>query len=86
MASHQGEPRPTMHGPATYRVRVLGRLEATWSARLEGMTISGDRQADGEYLTVLVGQLADQAALSGVLDTLYQLHMPVLSVDCLENE
>lgn len=29
--------------------------------------------------TVLQGELADQAALAGVLNALYQLHLPVIS-------
>jgi hypothetical protein len=36
-----------------------------------------------EAQTVLVGRLADQSSLSGVLNTLHDLHMPVLSVVCL---
>lgn len=74
-----------MHGPATYRVRVVGRLDANWSDRLEGMRISELSGIEGKIVTVLVGRLADQAALSGVLDTLYQLQLPVLSVDYLQN-
>jgi hypothetical protein len=31
----------------------------------------------------LEGELADQAALAGVIDTLYELHLTVLSVLCL---
>jgi hypothetical protein len=34
--------------------------------------------------TVLVGLLADQAALTGVLNALYELHLPVLSVECID--
>ena len=37
--------------------------------------------SDGE--TVLEGRLADQSALAGVLNFLYELHMPVISADCL---
>lgn len=74
-----------MHGPAVYEIRVRGRLEATWSDRLEGMRITGSRRLDGEMETVLVGRLADQAAFSGVLNTLYELHLPVLSVNCLDS-
>ncbi|VGO16654.1 hypothetical protein PDESU_05245 [Pontiella desulfatans] len=40
-------------------------------------------RGDGTYETVLEGRLADQAALAGVLNTLYGLHMPVISADCL---
>lgn len=35
-------------------------------------------------MTELVGQLLDQAALLGILNTLYDLHLPILSVTCLE--
>jgi hypothetical protein len=32
-------------------------------------------------LTTLTGELDDQASLAGVLRTLYELHLPVLSVE-----
>jgi len=35
-------------------------------------------------VTLLVGHLIDQAALSGVLNTLYELHLPLLSVENLD--
>jgi hypothetical protein len=34
-------------------------------------------------VTVLEGELLDQAALVGVLNSLYGMHLPVLSVQCL---
>jgi len=74
---------PSMQGPATYRIQVRGRLQADMSSRLQGMTITHDRRRQGEVATVLVGGLPDQAALSGVLNTLYELHLPLLSVQCL---
>ncbi len=74
-----------MQDPAIYRIEVGGRLDAAWSNRLEGMRISHSRRSGGEVATtVLVGRLTDQAALSGVLNTLYELHLPVLSADCLD--
>ena len=77
---------PTMHGPANYRIRVRGRLDADWSERLGGMNITHLKTPDGDSVTVLDGRFADQAALFGVLNTLYELHLPVLSVDCLDSE
>jgi hypothetical protein len=35
-------------------------------------------------LTILVGRLQDQAALSGVLNTLYDLRMPLLSAEIID--
>jgi hypothetical protein len=34
----------------------------------------------------MVGRLADQAALSGILNSLYELHLPVLSAECVDSE
>ena len=75
---------PKMDAPAVYRISVGGRLEPDWSDRLEGMTICVTGEKGSSEKTVLEGRLPDQAALSGVLNTLYELHLPVLSVDCLE--
>lgn len=75
---------PKMQGPATYQIRVQGIVAANWSDRLEGMNITRDGDGEGRETTVLVGRLPDQAALTGVLATLYELHFPVISVECLE--
>jgi hypothetical protein len=69
--------------PATYRIGVQGHIPARWCDRLEGMTITERLSAAEPPVTTLVGELADQAALAGVLNTLYELHLPVLSVERL---
>ena len=74
---------PTMSGPAIYRIRVSGRLASDLSGRLGGMRIDNLARDDGIAESVLQGRLADQAALAGVLNKLYDLHLPVMSVDCL---
>jgi hypothetical protein len=69
--------------PATYRIGVRGRIPARWCDRLEGMTVT-ERSPEAELpVTTLLGELSDQAALAGVLNTLYELHLPVLSVERL---
>jgi hypothetical protein len=74
----------SMQGPAIYRIRVEGSINPKWFSRLEGMNVTaGNSEADITE-SILVGRLSDQAALSGLLNTLYELHRPVLSVDCLE--
>lgn len=73
--------------PARYRIRVQGRIEERWSERFEGMAISPSAQDDEPPVTTLVGELTDQAALVGVLNTLYGLlHLPLLSVQCLSSQ
>jgi len=37
-------------------------------------------------MSILLGELVDQAALAGVLNTLYELHLPVLSVERLSEQ
>ena len=66
--------------PASYRIDVEGQIPARWRNRLQGMAVTECRQEAGTPTTTLVGELPDQAALVGVLTTLYELHLPVLSV------
>lgn len=74
---------PTMTRPAIYRIRVRGRLDPGLSPRLEGMQVENLSRSDGTVESVLEGHLLDQAALAGILSKLYDLHLPVMSVDCL---
>ena len=62
--------------PGRCEIRVKGRLGARWAARFEGMTLTA--RADGT--TLLEGPVADQAALHGLLRTLRDLGIPLLSV------
>ena len=75
----------TMAGAATYQIIVQGKIDPSWTSRLAGMNISERRSDKGEVETVLVGRLADQTALASVLNSLYELHLPVVSADCLDN-
>ena len=69
--------------PATYQISVQGLIDPNWSDRLAGMTIGLITAEACPPVTTLKGELRDQAALVGVLNTLYELHLPVLSVLCL---
>jgi hypothetical protein len=69
--------------PAAYQIRVQGRIDPDWSDRLSGMKIVPMIEEARQPVTTLQGELSDQAALAGVLNTLYELHLPILSVLCL---
>lgn len=75
----------SMGGPATYQIIVQGTIDPSWASRLAGMNITEKRTEEGDVHTILVGRLPDQTALSSVLNTLYELHLPVVSADCLDN-
>jgi len=64
-----------------YRILICGTLDAGWSDRLGGMTISATRLADGAAATSLIGELADQSALVGVVNTLHDLGLSLMSVE-----
>lgn len=67
--------------PARYQIVVQGQIDATWSDRLEGMKIClAAETLDSPVTTCLEGELSDQAALAGVLNTLYEMHLAVISV------
>ncbi len=70
--------------PGNYRIRVLGSLDESWSKRLCGLRITAVSIKDQEGpVTELVGKVRDQAELSGVLETLYEAHLTLLSVEML---
>ncbi len=66
--------------PATYQITVQGRIDPSSVGLLEGMNVHHAVVEAGRMITTLVGEIQDQAALAGVLNTLYELHMPVLMV------
>ena len=68
-----------MDKPATYRISVHGIVPESWTDRLGGMRIVAGSSA----ATTLEGWLPDQAALKGVLDTLYELRLCIKEVTCL---
>jgi hypothetical protein len=74
------------HAPATYRIQVRGYLADSWSDRLAGMGIARTDPQSENPVTTLCGWLVDQGALIGVLNALYSLHLPLLSVECLAAE
>jgi hypothetical protein len=71
---------------ASYQICVQGRIDPNWSDRLEGMSIAQEIRGGGLPITTLRGDLRDQAALAGVLNTLYELHLPVFLVKRLVPE
>jgi hypothetical protein len=62
--------------PTVYEIRIEGYLDPSWSEWLEGMAITA--LEGGE--TQLVGSLADQAALHGLLNRIRDMNLKLLYV------
>ena len=69
-----------------YRIRVEGFLDKSWSERLDNVSISTAGQEDQKSVTVLTGLMRDQAELVGVVNTLYDLHLTLLSVEYIDEK
>jgi len=65
-----------------YEIRFTGHLAPRWATAFEGLTLT--QHADGT--TVLGGQIADQAALHGLLRRLGDLGLPIISVRTVEED
>lgn len=71
---------------AFYQIVVQGHLNESTSEYLGGMTIQTVGREGQTPVTTLSGCLRDQAALLGVLNTLYEMHLPILMLEKLESE
>jgi len=69
-----------MNAPRVYQIRVSGHLGSEWGEWFGDFTI--DNQPNGE--ATLTGQVADQAALHGLLQQLFALNLTLIAVNRLE--
>ena len=83
MSSEQSGKYLKFEKPATYRIRVTGHIDDSFSGQLGGMIITRAFTADTQPMTILIGHMKDQAALSGVLNEIYELHLPLLTLEAL---
>ena len=80
MPGDEGQSRFLSRTPAMVDITIVGHLDNNWAAQL-GMALDHTTINDALPVTVLRGKLIDQAALFGVLNGLYSLGYPLLSVN-----
>ena len=68
---------------AIYKIVVDGTLNENYSDSLRGMQIQVIRKEGRRPFTTLIGEIRDQAALSGILNSLYDMQFTVISVNML---
>jgi hypothetical protein len=86
MTTANGIANIKFENPGKYRIVVKGVLGQEWSERLAGMQITLTHSQKGLPTTTMIGNLRDQAQLSGVLNTLYELHLPIILVEYLKGD
>ena len=72
--------------PATYQIKVQGRLSERWASQFDDMTIATEGEDDGPAITILTSTVADQAALHGLLNRIRDLGLPLLLVKRMGTE
>jgi hypothetical protein len=78
----------SINSGAIYSVQLQGVLDQSWVDQfgsLQAQTFQGGDPGRPPVTTV-VGQVADQAALAGLLNLAYSLGMPLLSVTYLGSD
>ena len=70
--------------PGLYQIRVVGELDECWLTHLEGLEISTSPWRNYHLVTQISGWLADQTALSGLLDLMTDLGRVILTVERIE--
>ena len=70
--------------PAVYRIRIQGILDKNWSDYHGGMRIEHEGDSQCSATTILMGRLADQSALIGVLNSLHDIGYSILAVEYLQ--
>jgi hypothetical protein len=75
--------KPNLDRPATYQIKVPGELDENWTGLYEKVEITVDRDDQDRPVSTLTGTF-DQAALQGLLRSLYSLGLPLISVLCVD--
>jgi hypothetical protein len=76
----------TLDQPYEYEIEIQGRLEERWSRWFDDMNITFKSDTNRPTVTVISGQVADQAALHGLLNRIRDLGIPLLSVQLVNSD
>ena len=75
---------PGFTGQGTYRIVVQGHLDEQSSYWFEDLALTNGYDKGGAPVATLAGQFVDQADLHGVLATIRDMNLPLISVAPIE--
>jgi len=73
-------------GPAIYCIKIRGVIDQHYAGYFGDMIIGTEKKEEGQTTSKLTGSIKDQAQLLGVLNALYNLHLPIVSIQSLDEE
>jgi hypothetical protein len=78
--SPESDQKISLSQAVNYQIKIQGHLDEYWSEWFDDLAVTYDEQDD----TILTGQVADQAALHGLLKKVRDLGLPLISVNPIE--
>ena len=80
MAAFSDPKQLVFEEPAKYHIRVKGHLEKRYIDCLGEMKITVSTREGRPAVTILKGKVRDQCELMGILNSIYEGHLPFLPV------
>jgi hypothetical protein len=78
---NESDPRSSSNNGGMYEIKIKGLLEDHWQEWFEGMTLERQENPQaGQDFTLLIGPIADQPALHGLLAKIRDLNLTLISV------
>ena len=72
-----------MYAPAVFAIRIQGEIGEDWAEYFGARTISVEHCEAGFPVTILTTEPVDQAGLIGMINHVYMLGLPLVSVECV---
>ncbi len=73
----------TLDSPARYEIHIQGALDDSWKENLNAASMEVQNQPSEPPVTIAICEFIDQTALTGVLSYIYNMGLPLLSVECI---
>ncbi len=70
----------TLDQPACYQIQVVGHLNVKKATWFDVLTLVNEFGEDGAPITIMTGEVLDQAMLHGLLTRIRDLGLPLLSI------
>jgi hypothetical protein len=75
-------PKTETGHPAIYEIRIGGQLSTEWISWFDDLAVTVEERGE----SLIVGLVADQAALYGLLKKIRDLGIPLISVNLIQSQ